>query len=453
MPGKVLNDHPVIAEVISKILSSLFHSECYPTKLLCFTRSSSLITQKLPVQYPSKVYASGIDSNSYDVNLKELVCDDPEQLLLCKVTSRFSQGSFEKLLKQFTNDDSLRVFLILVNMQDVTRNNKKVVNHLRIMIENAESQSQCRGKLFVVLLHFPPVMFFDACYPSLFVRGWEHHYLDTIMHSHFKGTSPIKTPIDIKHWFRRLCLADSDDVDDEAVVVASHAVLEEAIPVISSRVCFGSQKSSPFNRPMDGLERSRSIKTLLMEKGVGQVLCAQFHLYWKPKVMIEYIRKAAGFTYNHESTLNLTDSVQTIFKSLFFDFMVHMTSRINENFNIDMLYSPDSPETVHKLFLDILKVLQVPHLSELKTRSGSLTAPCSTSSRTYYSSRFPFFKDIFQALEDLIDKCREHVNQLTEDDTVVGLPHSRRTKHHKERLLSEVGIAQFTTILKVSKYL
>ena len=56
-------------------------------------------------------------------------------------------------------------------------------------------------KLFVLLLHFPPSMFFDACYPSLFLRGWNHYYLDTI------GHTPSLTPgvVNIEEWFERCC--------------------------------------------------------------------------------------------------------------------------------------------------------------------------------------------------------------------------------------------------------
>ncbi len=381
------------------------------------------------------------------MTLRDLVCDDLSQLMVCKLTSSFSQSNFEKLLDQFAVEDNLKVFLIVANMQDVSRDIKKVVNHVRIMIENAESQSQGLGKLFVVLLHFPPVMFFDACYPSLFLRGWDHHYLDTIMHVHFKGTSLEKSPLDIELWFKHLCLPSSQTVEDgEAVVVALTALQEEAIPVITSRICFGSRRSASFNRPMDGIERSRSVRSLLKGKGVGDILCRRFSGYWKPRVMVEYIRQAAEFTYNHESTLNLTDSVQTAFKSLFFDFMVYMISRINDCFNIDLLCNEDSVELVQQLFLNILPLIPVPELSELKVRSSNLTPSMLKSVRGGYCGRFPFFKDIFQAMEFLMDKCREHVNQKLE---VVSSGVAQQDQYNREHLFVAVGRSQFDIILQV----
>ena len=428
-------------------LSFYSEAESCPTKLLCYTRSSPLITQKVPVQYPNKLYANEVDFETYHMTLEELVYDDPRQLVVCKLTSSVSLSNFEKLLQHFTQKKSLNVFLIIANMQDVSRNIKKVVNHVRIMIERAESQSQCRGKLFVVLLHFPPVMFFDACYPSLFLRGWDHHYLDTIAHNHIKGTNLIRSPLDIELWFKCLCLPDGfTRGDDRTVVVALSALQEEAIPVITSRVCFGSQGNSQFNRPMDGIERSKSIRNLLKDKGVGDILCARFSTYWKPKVIIEYIRQAAEFTYNHESSLSLTDSVQTAFKSLFFDFMVYMISQMNTQFSIDLLYGTESPWRVEKLFLDILAVMPVPNLSKLQARSSSLTPPVLVSGNGGYCSQFPFFSYVFQALESLMDKCRELVNQQLEDPLDEQL---RQTMFSREQLLSKFGMSQFHKILQV----
>ena len=35
-------------------------------------------------------------------------------------------------------------------------------------------------KLFVLLLHFPAMMFYDPCYPSLFLCGWDYYYIDGV---------------------------------------------------------------------------------------------------------------------------------------------------------------------------------------------------------------------------------------------------------------------------------
>ena len=73
------------------------------------------------------------------------------------------------------------------------------------MIEETETQAMpIHHKLFVLLLHFPPAMFFDNCYPSLFLQGWSHYYLDSI------GDCPTINPgtINIEEWFQRCCFSN-----------------------------------------------------------------------------------------------------------------------------------------------------------------------------------------------------------------------------------------------------
>ena len=84
-----------------------------------------------------------------------------------------------------------------------------MVNHLKVMIEEAEAQTltTSTNKLFVLLLHFPLAMFFDACYPALFLRGWNYYYLDSIgqRSTHFPGK------LGIEEWFQRCCSNFSDE--------------------------------------------------------------------------------------------------------------------------------------------------------------------------------------------------------------------------------------------------
>ena len=283
-------------------------------------------------------------------------------------------------------------------MQETSR---QVVNHLRIMIEEAEILSTQPAKLFVLLLHFPPAQFFNPCYPSLFLKGWDHCYLDTIAHSAVPGV------VDIGDWFWRCCFPKEAPLPPEkdSLVLALKGILPEAIPILSSRVFFGSSTEGSFNRPMSGSQRSEALRELLFKKGVGKVLCERFRSYWKPAVMAEYLEKAAVFTKDRESTLNITDSVQTVFKSLFFDFLVYLLSRINEEFNIDVLFDADCTPAVQELFLDILRVFPLPKLSQLSVLSTSLPAPAPD-----HSPRFPFFKMVCGAVERIVEQSHEDTN-------------------------------------------
>ena len=285
-----------------------------------------------------------------------------------------------------------QVCLLVVNMQETSC---QVVNHLRIMIEEAELFSTQRAKLFVMLLHFPPAQFFDHCYPSLFLKGWDHYYLDTVAHSADKGV------INIQNWLWRCCFPKETPKNDY-LVLTLQKILPEAIPVLYSHVFFGSNNERTFNRPMNVFQRSKALEDLFV-KGVGQILCEKFCSYWKPAVMAEYLERAAMFTKDHKSTLSITDSVHVTFKGLFFDFLVYMLSQINEEFNIDILFDSDSTPAVQALFLDILRVFPVPKLSELQVLSTSLTAHTPD-----HFSRFPFFKVVCEVVENIVKhSCKD----------------------------------------------
>ena len=293
-------------------------------------------------------------------------------------------------------------------MQETSR---QVVNHLRIMIEEAEILSTQQAKLFVILLHFPPAQFFNHCYPSLFLKGWDHCYLDTVAYSAGQGL------VDITDWFRQCCFPKEtlQPPERDSLMLALEEILPEAIPVLSSHVFFGSNQQGSFNKPMNVSQRSEALKELLFTKEVGRVLCERFRSYWKPAVMTEYLEKAATFTKNHESTLNITDTILTMFKSLFFDFLVHILSQINQDFNVDVLFDSDCTPAVTELFLDILQVLPLPKLSQLQVRSTSPQAPSSN-----HSPRFPFFKVVCEVMETIVEQSDEETNMqlnlLQEDE-------------------------------------
>lgn len=291
-----------------------------------------------------------------------------------------------------------QVCLLVVDMQQTSR---EVVNHLRIMIEEVEMLSRKQAKLFVMLLHFSPAQFFNPCYPSLFLKGWDHCYLETIAHSVVRGV------VDIRDWFWQCCFPKETPLPlkSDSVVLVLEDMLQCAIPVLSSRVCFGSSQDRSFNRPMNGTERSQALRELLFKKGVGRVLCERFRSCWNTNIMTEYLEKAAKFTKSHESTLSITDSVQTMLKSLFFNFLVCMLSRINEGLNIDVLFDSDCTTAVQKLFLDILRVVPLPHLSQLQVLGTGLSVPTQD-----HLSRFPFFKVVCEAMEKIVKQSHKDAN-------------------------------------------
>lgn len=168
-----------------------------------------------------------------------------------------------------------------------------------------------------------------------------------------------------------------------------HHLLKEVIPVLASHVNYGTRSNGPFTRPMKASERNNKLRELLEGKGLGPKLLSVFRSFWKPSVMVEHLERAAIFTRSHESSLNITDAVQTIFQSIFTDFMIVMMSRINENRNIDVLFSPDgSSDSVNKLFLALVDSVNVPKFDNLKLLASSLPIPKPQE----HQPSFPFFE-------------------------------------------------------------
>ncbi len=336
--------------------------------------------------------------------VEKFVFVETNKLVVYKVSSILSQTTIQDFVKNFLDSETAEVCLLIVNMQETT---KEIVNHVRIMIEEAETLSTKQTtKMFVMLLHFPPAQFYQPCYPSLFLKGWDHCYLDTIAHSTVQGV------VDIRDWFWQCCFPNqSSQLDKDTLLQALLGILPQSISVLSARVFFGSRQNGSFNCSMNGLDRSKALNELLSKSGqdgktVGQILCEKFRTYWKPSVMAEQLEKAAIFSRNRESTLNITESIQSNFKSLFLDFLVYMVSRMNENYNVDILFDEDCSAAVKDVFLQILSVFPTSKLSKVSLLSNSLLQP----KPLVYTPKFPFFRIVCDIMEKVVEQSREDAN-------------------------------------------
>ena len=280
----------------------------------------------------------------------------------------------------------------------------KTINHIRLMMEEAELQRAKKQstKVFVLLLHFSPMQFYRHCYPSLFLKGWDHYYLDTIAHKTLEGV------VNIEDWFHKCCFPSEEDNPDKPndLFKALMQLLPQAIPVISARVYFGNKKDASFNSFMNATERSEALKRLLFDCEIGRMLCEKFCSFWKPKVMAEYLEKAATFSKQRESTLNITDSIQTQFKALYFDFCVYMLTQANENFNLDIIFAENCSPSVRKLFIDIFRIFPTPKLNQLNLLSNNL--PLLQPS--LHCPHFPFFGYVCGLMEAHVEESREAAN-------------------------------------------
>ena len=139
---------------------------------------------------------------------KELIIDDIAAAMVCKL-SNTSHNKVQEILRAYLMSETAKVLLFVANMAEVTL---PMVNHLRVMIEEAENlhhnqlnPSALKIKRFVLLIHLPPSNFLYPCYPALYLRGWDHFYLDTI------GHQMESCAVNIQDWFNHCCFPNDKD--------------------------------------------------------------------------------------------------------------------------------------------------------------------------------------------------------------------------------------------------
>ena len=352
--------------------------------------------------YPSPVH-SAAEQSDHEKTLSSQVFNHVPELVVCKLEGAHSQQSVTEMLKEFIQSKK-QVILLLANMQEVS---KSAINHLRVMIEEEEATAEesSKPKLFLLLLHFPPAMFFTACYPSLFLEGWNHFYLDTIAHGYSHGI------VDSVEWLHMSCFPTEQtlSVIEDSFFLMLKDLLPQSVPHVVSRLLFGSDYSRPFNRPMKTLARSETLYRLFATD-IGDALCHHFRSYWKAEVMTEYLHRAVKFTQTGQTTLNITDSIHSIMKSHFLDFIVYMVDYMNDNYNLDIFYGSNSTE-VKKLFSDLTTCLPIPQkLSKLKILS-SIQHESKYRKTVIGHYQFPFFQVISPRIVDIVEKIALHLRQ------------------------------------------
>ena len=414
-----------------------------PNKIVCFTRSSSLV-HGLPCQFNTNLVQQ--DPPDTRKIVCDIIFDKADKVVVCKLSSFQSQSSVQELLKAFVISGTSEVCVLLANMQETTT---KMINHLRVMIEEAEIRvnkefrplnteennsptessrtlteakfrhPQC-CKLFILLLHFPPAQLYKHCYQALFLRGWDYCYLDTIAHSTEKGR------INTEDWFLSSYFPNYE-------LGAVENTLSELFPQIASLV------SARVLRIKSNRNASQyNIDTLLTKTGLDKVLCGKFRAYWEPKVMAEYLERAATYSKLRESTLNITDTIQTQLKSLFTDFCVYMLIQAFENFNFEKMDSlNDTSKPIYKLFFGVLSIFPVPELHQLKF----ILQSDNTISPQYYPL-FPFFHFVYELIEKYVllrKNSLKRERNLLADDMHLPLEDSNPAEELIQKVLSDLS--------------
>ena len=373
------------------------------------------------------------DPSSGDFELvRSIIFSNPEQLSIFKLLNIHSQSNVKAALENFIRSER-QILLLLVNMKEIPQ---RVVNELRIMIEEVENIHLAQGKMFALLLHFPPVMFTDPCYPSLYLHGWGHYYLDTIAVDLTAGC------VDIRTWFTQCC-TDQPPMENTLTSFLP-GMMRQAVAIASLRLSFGTLNSSPFNKPMPQQERNEKLESLLVDKPLGSLLQSIFQQYWDQGNMTKYLQRAAGFTRNGESSLNMTDCLHEILKSSFLDFLLYMLSRMNDSFNLDVLFNAQCPAEVYELFRTIVKALPIPDISELKVTYNVIKEQTSRRCVQSFTPKFPFFKLVSDLVDRALEQSQEEINQQLNvlDETQPSVRNDGKVK----QLLQKAAVARLEAL-------
>ena len=362
-------------------------------KILCYCRSSHYL-HNIPQDWSTDVLKKEF--------IQEHVFPDAKKLTVFKITSFTTHKSITELVKGFVAPVHVQEVLLLVaNIEDVPIN---AINHIRIIIEENETIEKLKfPKLIVLLMHFPPQYFFNHCYPSYFLQGWNHYYLDTI------SPGSKTASIDIQRWFSECFSETNSGVGATGSFMKLEYVnnlLKEALPLVSLHISLRDKGDE-----LPATTKNHYLSEILFDRGVDRVIFELFTTYWQPDVMIDKSEKASSLACSCESSLSITDAVNTIIKTSLYDFLLYVLSLLNDCQAIMLVVSSDRGSEIEKLVLKIL--MNYPYipknLSEVKMQSvqlGKLTGENSNSSLEF---NFPFFNCVYDIVEELLNQSRRDV--------------------------------------------
>ena len=348
------------------------------------------------------------------------VYSDSERVFLCRFSSRLSRHDYEKYIRDFLRNPQYDIFLLVCRIELGSKKMYQYVNHLRIMIEQMENE-EAAEKLFVVLLLLPSAQLFSSSYPCLFLRGWDHYYLDSISPSMttYKETSKLQ----INEWFSQLCLPVSGTCapSQDSLLLYLNDLLWDIIPIVVARINFGSNEGTSINGVIPVFCRIQLIEQLFKKTAFGGILCIRFRDCWNAETMSKYVHMAAHHIYLHNSTLSLAGQMQVILHFLFAHFVIQILNEVNMNGGLDMLFSYNSEldklclhpldtdsECLLSLFAEMVYSVPLPDLTSIGlVFHEDDVSPRHLQSLDQHQCMFPMSHVVFQILKTVVDHSRQ----------------------------------------------
>uniref|UniRef100_A0A1X7VIM8 Uncharacterized protein n=1 Tax=Amphimedon queenslandica TaxID=400682 RepID=A0A1X7VIM8_AMPQE len=370
-------------------------------KFLCYTRTSPALLELL-----SAHSSCSFKTEKERKVLEEFFTLDSKLFHTYIITKSTSQEKLNIVLSQFFRHD----FQVLLLWGDMNNLSKDTVNHTRLLIEEAERmlQSLKIGKLVFLILHFPSNMFYSHCYPSIFLKGWRHIYMDMI------GQTETNTSTNVEEWLR-ICLLPSQKcwayTETKSISFIPDKVLtmwiEKWLPMISSTITIQETKGFPGAR-----SAKDCWSQMLFEFKVEKVIRRRFNNYWQKRTMYDLSLQAANYAMTYQSTRTLSSTIEASIQSNFKNFVLYFLSLINQNMAMHTVLlkteeNPKKSDDIGKPFLCMLSSLHLPEsLEEIKLGLAILKHQSSSSSdRAVFVPQFCFFPVVFEYIEVLVNKA------------------------------------------------
>lgn len=409
-------------------------------KFLCYTRTSPVLLELIPAHFYIK---SRTEKEEKDQQLlAEFFKMDSDQIYTYIITKLTSQEKLNTILNQFFSSSCT----VLLLSADMNKLHKDTINHTRLLIEEAElTQKELNAnKLIFLILHFPTNMFYSHCYPSIFLSGWRHIYMDMI------GQTKTTANTDVEEWLK-ICLLQSNATEIVKPVKTKSFVpdsilnlwIEEWLPMISNSIPIQCINDFPHES-----DAKKCWKNLLFDLKVDSVIKKRFNSYWQKSTMYELSHHAANYAVTYQSTCTLSSTIEATIQSSFKNFVLYFLFMINQNMAMHTVMGQREEESFVGPFLEILSVLPLPKsLEEIRLELTVLNHHTLLSyDRKSIVPRFPFFPVVYRSIESLVNKALCAVLEplelvVAEDETEQKLKGvtSTRTKEEIERTVKMIA--------------